>query len=75
MGQGEDLVTVYETDLPGRVAVIKMALAEAGIRYIAEGDILSAIYPTDGMAVVRFQVCRRDEAAALDVLRRIGFTQ
>ena len=72
MARDDDLVTVYESDFISRVAVVKMALREADIRFICANDIVSSIYPADGMAVVRFQVFRRDVRRAEEAIRRLG---
>lgn len=68
----EPLVTIYATDIQSRVAVIKMALREAEIPYIAVNDVVSSILPIDGMAVVEFQVFERDAERATEVLTELG---
>ncbi len=73
MGDEDDLVNVYSTTSQSDVALIKMWLDAAGIRYITCNEVISAVYPVDGMAMVRFQVRRGDEALALEVLREHGF--
>jgi len=65
-------ITVYSTDRPVEVAMIKLALNSAGIEYVAVNDVISAVLPVDGMAVVKFQVRREDVECALEVLRRHG---
>lgn len=72
MAEDEPLVTIYATDIQSRVAVIKMALREAEIPYIAVNDVVSAIYPIGGMAVVKFQVFERDIERATEVLTELG---
>jgi len=72
MPKDDDLVTAYETDLASRVAVVKMALREADIPFMCANDVVSTIYPVDGMAVVRFQVFRRDAERAERALVRLG---
>jgi len=72
MPEDDDLVTAYETDLASRVAVVKMALREADIPFMCANDVVSTIYPVDGMAVVRFQVFRRDAERAERALVRLG---
>ena len=69
----DDLVTVYSTDNQVEVAFIKTQLDSAEIRYIAANDVISLVYPVDGMAIVRFQVLRKDAAEAAEVLLTHGF--
>ena len=71
----DELVTIYATDMQGRVAVIKMALDEAEIPYMAVGDVVSSIYPIVGMALVRFQVFHRDADRAQEVLTALGLAE
>ncbi|GAH36330.1 unnamed protein product [marine sediment metagenome] len=74
MSEDEELITVYSTDQPVQVALAKMRLDGEGIDYIAVNDIISAVYPVDGMAVVRFQVRRSDAERAVELLRHYGHT-
>lgn len=73
MKDEEALVTICETDSQSRVAVVKMALGEAEIPFIAVNDIVSTTYPIDGMAIVSFQVRQEDAEEARAVLDRLGF--
>ena len=68
----EPLVTIYATDMQSRVAIIKMALREAEIPYIAVNDVVSSVLPFDGMGVVEFQVFERDAERATEVLTELG---
>ncbi len=72
MADDEELVTVYETDRQVDVAIVKIALQDADIRFVAVNDVISTVYPIDGMAVVGFQVLRRDAERARDTLTRLG---
>ncbi|MHC5035067.1 MAG: hypothetical protein ACYTFZ_08530 [Planctomycetota bacterium] len=72
MTEDEEVVTVYATDIQSRVAVIKMALDDAGIPYAAVNDAVSAVLPVDGMAVVSFEVLQSDAARAHEVLEQLG---
>jgi hypothetical protein len=73
MADDGELVTVYETDLRERIALAEYALRAAGIPYIAANATISVIYPVDGMAIVRFQVCPADAERALGVIRSLNF--
>ncbi len=73
MADEEEFVTIYETDLQPRVVIIKMALRDAGIRFIAVNDVVSSVLPVDGMAVIGFQVLARDAPRAREVVRALGF--
>ncbi|NLW50256.1 MAG: DUF2007 domain-containing protein [Candidatus Brocadiaceae bacterium] len=73
MPQDEELVTVYETDMQGRVAVLKMALQNEGIPFLCDNEVLSGVLPIDGMAVVSFQVRPCDVERAGRVLDELGF--
>ena len=72
MAGEEDLVTVCSTADAGEVALIKMRLDGAEIPYIAVNDVISTICPIDGMALVKFQVFRRDEEEARELLQAFG---
>ena len=69
---GEELVAAYETDRHGTVAVVKMALRDADVPFIAVNDVVSGFCPVDGMAIVSFQVCRDDLERARAVLVKLG---
>ena len=80
-GQGEDeladeadepLVTVYATDMQSRVAVLRMALEDAEIPFLAKNAEVSTFFPVDGMAVVDFQVRERDAERARAVIQELG---
>ena len=66
------LVTVHATDRPGEVAVVKMALSDAFIPYIAVNDVVSGVLTFDGMVWVQFRVRQGDADRALEVLRELG---
>jgi hypothetical protein len=70
--EDEGTVTVYATDIQSLVAVIKMALDDAGISYIAVNDVVSAVLPVDGMAVVSFEVLQSDAVRAHEILEQLG---
>jgi hypothetical protein len=73
MANDGDLVTVYETDLRERIALVEYALKDAGIRYIATNEMVSVVYPVDGMAVVGFQVSADDADRARAVIAALPF--
>jgi len=73
MAEQERIVTVYETELIEKVAMLRMALDDAAIPYMTANDVVSTILPTDGMAVIRFQVLEGDVERAQEVLRELGF--
>jgi hypothetical protein len=64
MAADDDLVIVYETDWRPHIAMVRLTLQQADIPFTAINDVVSGIYPIDGMAVVRFQVLARDAARA-----------
>jgi len=72
MAEDDRTVIVYETDNQGIVAVIKMALTGADIPFTAVNEVVSTIYPVDGMAVVSFEVLERDAPRARQTLTRLG---
>lgn len=69
MERDEELVGVYSTDDPTRVALARMWLDAEGMPYVADNLGLSAFYPVDGMAIVTFKVSRREAKRALEILR------
>jgi hypothetical protein len=73
MAEGGELVTVYETAMQTQVAVVKMALQDADIRFLCVNDVVSTVLPIDGMAVVGFRVLEQDAASAREVLEDLGF--
>lgn len=68
------VVTVYETERIEKVAMLRMALDDAGIPYITANDVVSAVLPFNGMVMVRFQVLEEDLERAYEVLRELGFS-
>ena len=70
--EDDELVTVYETDMQGRVAVIKMAFRDADIPFLCVNDVIATVFPIDGMAVVGFRVLERDAERARQVLGELG---
>ncbi len=71
--EDQRIITVYETERIEKVAMLRMALENAGIPYITANDVVSTIYPTDGMAMIRFQVLEGDAERAQEILRELGF--
>ena len=73
MPEDEEFITVYETDMQTRVSMVKMALQDADIPFMCDNDVISAVLPIDGMAVVRFRVLAQDADRAGEVLDDLGF--
>ena len=73
MPETDEFVTVYETDLQPRVAMVKMALRGADIPFLCVNDVISTVLPIDGMGVVGFRVLERDAERARQVLDDLGF--
>jgi len=71
--ENQRIVTIYETERIEKVAMLRMAFDDAGIPYITANDVVSTVYPTDGMAVIRFQVLEGDAERAQEVVRELGF--
>jgi len=71
--EAERVVTLYETDLIEKVAILRMALDNAGIPHITANDVVSSVLPTNGMVMIRFQVLEGDAERAHGVLRELGF--
>ncbi len=67
------IVTIYETERIEKVAMLRMAFEDAGIPYMTANDVVSTVYPTDGMAMIRFQILEVDVERAQEVLRALGF--
>ncbi len=60
-----DLVTVFKTDDPGLIPIIKSLLDDAHIPYKTNGDGLQTIY---AFGKTIFQVLKHDEALANEIL-------
>jgi len=73
MREDEPLVTVYETTSQSKVALARLALDEAGIRFSAANDLVSTLLPFDGVVIVRFEVLESDAERARQVLAERGF--
>ncbi len=65
----EELVTVYSTDIPWEVPLIRLWLDSADIHYITLNEALASIYPVGVFGGVKFQVRRQDVPKAIEVLR------
>jgi hypothetical protein len=71
----DELVTVYETVMREQAAIVRLALEEAGIRFVTANDVVSHFYPVDGMAKLAFQVLARDADAAREVIGGLRFAE
>ena len=72
MSDDDDLVLLYTTNRQGEVVVIKAWLDDEGIPYATDNEVMSVIYPVDGMAMVKFWVRRRDARKAAQMLLSHG---
>lgn len=70
--EDQAVVTVYETESLLEIGMVKSAFGEADIPFMAINDIVSSVYPVDGMAIVKFQVLGRDVPRARQVLSDLG---
>jgi len=61
----EELVTVFSTDHPGIIAVVKSILDEAGIQYLVKGDGLQTLF---ALGTVVFQVMPDNVEMARELL-------
>ncbi|MFO8007142.1 MAG: DUF2007 domain-containing protein [Candidatus Brocadiia bacterium] len=68
----DSLVTVYETRSRPRAAIVQIAFADHDIPFSILNDMMSTIYPVDGMAVIGIQVRARDAERAAAVLQEMG---
>ena len=74
MAQEEETVAIYETEDLLATAMLKGALEQAGIPFSVANDVVSSIYPTDGMLARRFEVFVRDAERARQIVRNLGLT-
>ena len=72
MADDDALVTIYSTDRQGEIPFVKAWLDAEGIPYVTANEAISVVFPTDGMAMVRFSVRRRDAVKAVELLRAHG---
>lgn len=68
----DSLITIYETPNHARAAIVKMALSDHDIPYSVLNDMMSTIYPVDGMAVIGIQVRACDADRAVELLEEMG---
>jgi predicted amino acid-binding ACT domain protein len=61
----EELVTVFSTDHPGIIAVVRSILDEAGIQYLVKGDGLQTLF---ALGTVVFQVTPDNVEMARELL-------
>jgi hypothetical protein len=70
----ESLVSVYKSDNPAIIALIKSMLDEAGIQYMAKGDDIQGVYPINAFPV-DFQVMPDDAEYALALLKDVDSSE
>jgi hypothetical protein len=70
----ESLVSVYKSDNPAIIALIKSMLDEAGIQYMAKGDDIQGVYPINAFPV-DFQVMPDDAEYALSLLKDVDSSE
>jgi hypothetical protein len=73
MAETDGFVTIYETDMQARVAMVKMALQNADIPFMCVNDVVSSVLPIDGMGIVGFRVPEQDAERARQILDDLGF--
>jgi hypothetical protein len=66
-----NLVSVYKSDNPAIIALIKSILDEAGIEYFAKDDSIQGLYPINAFPV-DFQVMPENEEFAKELLKDVG---
>jgi hypothetical protein len=67
----ENLVSVYKTDNPAIIALVKSMLDEAAIEYMAKGDDIAGVYPIN-VFPVDFQVMPANAEMARELLKDIN---
>lgn len=67
----ENLVSVYKTDNPAIIALVKSMLDEGNIQYMAKGDDMAGVYPINAFPV-DFQVMPADAEFARTLLKDIN---
>jgi hypothetical protein len=66
----ENLVSVYKTDNPALIALVKSMLDEAGIQYMAKDDDVASIVPINAFPV-DFMVMPEDADYARELLKDV----
>ena len=66
----ESLVSVYKTDNPALIALVKSMLDEAGIQYMAKDDDVASIVPINAFPV-DFMVMPEDADYAKELLKDV----
>ena len=67
----ENLVSVYKTDNPAIIALVKSMLDEAQIEYMAKDDDVAGVYPINAFPV-DFMVMPENAEFARDMLKDIN---
>lgn len=67
----ENLVSVYKSDNPAIIALVKSMLDEAGIEYMAKDDDVASVVPINAFPV-DFQVMPENEEMARELLKDIN---
>lgn len=70
----ENLVSVYKTDSPALIALVKSMLDEAGIQYMAKDDDVASIVPINAFPV-DFMVMPEDADYARELLKDVETSQ
>lgn len=70
----ENLVSVYKTDNPALIALVKSMLDEAGIQYMAKDDDVASIVPINAFPV-DFMVMPEDADYARELLKDVESSQ
>jgi len=70
----DDLVTVYTTEYPDEISLVKLRLDQADIPHLAQNESIAFWYRVGKLAEVRFLVQRRDAQRARQVLQETGLT-
>ena len=75
MDDPDALVVVYETRQLLDAAMLRGALQDEDIPFTVDNEVMSSVYPVDGMAVMRFRVRAVDAERAREIVREIGLPE